>query len=78
MTTRRPWRAVASFRIAPGVRPYVVARCYRATEAGLARFVDEYRSTGHEVTVWEVKPIPEVDALVSAATTPSPSVPSGA
>jgi hypothetical protein len=76
--TARPWRAVASYRLGPGLRPVVAGRCYRATEAGLARFVDEHRAAGCEVTVWKVEALPEVDALVSAATAPSPSVPSGA
>lgn len=73
--TRRPWRAVASWRIAPGFPATVVARCYRATEEGLRRFREEYEATGHTVTVWKVEPIPEV-AEALAATPPSPSVPS--
>jgi hypothetical protein len=73
--TRRPWRAVASYRLTPGLRPVVVARCYRATEEGLGRFVDEHRVAGCEVRVWKVEPIPEVEQQL-AATPPSPSVPS--
>jgi hypothetical protein len=75
VTTRRPWRAVASWRLAPGLPPVVAGRCYRATEKGLARFVDEHRAAGCEVTVWKVEPIPEVDEQL-AATAPSPPVPS--
>lgn len=75
MKVRRPWRAVASIRLAPGLRPIVVARCYRATEEGLRRFREEYESTGHTVAVWEVKAIPEVEEAL-AATSPSPPVPS--
>jgi hypothetical protein len=74
VTVRRPWRAVASYRLAPGLRPVVAGRCYRATKAGLTRFVDEHRAAGCEVRVWRVETIPEVDDLVSAATDPSPSV----
>jgi hypothetical protein len=72
----RRWRAVASYRLAPGLRPVVVARCYRATRAGLDRFVAEHEAAGCSVAVWEVRPIPEVEQL--AATPPSPSVPSPA
>lgn len=75
--TRRPWRAVASWRLAPGLRPAVVGRCYRATEEGLSRFVDEHTAAGCEVTVWKVEPIPEVDEQL-AATPPASSVPSPA
>lgn len=75
MTVRRPWRAVASYRLAPGLRPVVVGRCYRATEAGLRRFVEEHEAAGCEVRVWQVRPIPEVEQQL-AATAPSPSVPS--
>jgi hypothetical protein len=70
----RRWRAVASYRLAPGLRPVVVARCYRATRAGLDRFVDEHTAAGCSVDVWEVLPIPEVEE--AAATAGSPSVPS--
>jgi hypothetical protein len=75
---RRPrrWRAVASYRLAPGLRPVVVARCYRATRAGLDRFVAEHETAGCAVAVWEVRPIPEVEQL--AATAGSPPVPSPA
>ncbi len=76
--TRSPrrWRAVASYRLAPGLRPVVVGRCYRATREGLRRFVDEHEAAGCSVDVWEVLPIPEVEQL--AATVPSPPVPSPA
>lgn len=56
----RPWRAVASYRLAPGLRPVVVGRCYRATERGLDRFVAEHTAAGCTVTVWKVQPIPGV------------------
>jgi hypothetical protein len=72
----RPWRAVASYRLAPGLRPAVVGRCYRATRAGLDRFVDEHTAAGAHVEVWKVQPIPEVNRQL-AATSPSPPVPSG-
>lgn len=72
--TRRPWRAVASYRLAPGLRPVVVGRCYRATRAGLDRFVDAHTAAGCTVTVWEVQAIPEVEE--AAATAGSPPVPS--
>lgn len=74
--TRRPWRAVASWRLAPGLAPVVAGRCYRATEEGLSRFVDEHRAAGCEVRVWKVEPIPEVDEQLVAATPPAGSVPS--
>jgi hypothetical protein len=73
--TRRPWRAVASWRLAPGLPPVVAGRCYRATEEGLDRFVREHRAAGCDVRVWKVEPIPEVEEAL-AATPPSPSVPS--
>ena len=75
MSRSRRWRAVASYRLAPGLRPVVVGRCYRATEEGLRRFVDEHEAAGCTVTTWEVRPLPEVDEQL-AATTGSPSVPS--
>jgi hypothetical protein len=71
----RPWRAVASIRLAPGLRPVVVARCYRATEEGLAAFVAEHEGNGCTVLVWKVQPIPEVEH--AAASAPSPPVLSG-
>jgi hypothetical protein len=76
--TRRPWRAVASWRLAPGLPPVVVGRCYRATREGLDRFVDEHTNAGAVVSVWKVEPIPEVVEQLAAATAPSPSVPSNA
>jgi hypothetical protein len=71
----RPWRAVASYRLAPGLPPVVAGRCYRATEEGLQRFIDEATAAGCEVRVWQVQPIPEVEEAL-AATPPSPPVPS--
>ncbi len=76
MNRRSRWRAVASYRLAPGLRPVTVGRCYRATRAGLDRFVREHEAAGCEVTVWEVLPIPEVEH--AAATAGSPPVPSPA
>lgn len=77
MKRRKPsrWRAVASWDV-PGLRRVVVARCYRRTREGLQRFIDEHEGHGYTVTVWEVKPIPEVEELIAAATAPSLSVPS--
>jgi len=74
--TARPWRAVASYRLAAGLRPAVVGRCYRRTRAGLDRFVREHEAAGCEVTVWEVKPIPAVEEHLAAATSGTGSVPS--
>jgi hypothetical protein len=74
VTRSRRWRAVASYRLAPGLRPVVAGRCYRATRKGLDRFVALHEGAGAVVTVWEVRPIPEVEA----ATSPSPPVPSPA
>ena len=76
MRRERPWRAVASHRLAPGLPPVVAGRCYRATRAGLDRFVAEHEQAGCTVTVWRVEAIPEVDTLVAAATAPTPPVPS--
>ncbi len=73
--TRRPWRAVASYRLAPGLRPVVTGRCYRATREGLARFIEEHTAAGCEVTVWKVQPLPGVDEQLAATHLP-PSVPS--
>lgn len=72
--TRRPWRAVSSYRLTPGLRPVVVGRCYRATRAGLDRFVALHEAAGCTVIVWKVEPIPGVEE--AAATAPSPPVPS--
>jgi hypothetical protein len=55
--TARPWRAVASYRLAPGLPPVVVGRCYRATERGLDRFIREHEAAGCTVTTWQVLPI---------------------
>lgn len=66
----RPWRAVASLRLGPGLPPVTVARCYRATEEGLARFRQEYEATGHTVTAWKVQDLPEVTAAAQASTPP--------
>ncbi len=69
----RRWRAVASYRLASGLRPVVVGRCYRSTRAGLDRFVAKHKAAGCAVEVWEVLTLPEVE---DAATPPSPPVPS--
>ncbi len=60
--TARPWRAVASYRLAPGLRPVVAGRCYRATREGLARFIAAHEAAGCSVEVWEVLPHPVIDA----------------
>jgi hypothetical protein len=67
----RPWRAVASYRLAPGLRPVVVGRCYRATRAGLNRFVTEHEAAGCTVTVWRVQEIPEVSGVTRPPTEPA-------
>jgi hypothetical protein len=63
----RPWRAVASYRLAPGLRPVVTGRCYRATRAGLDRFIAEHEAAGCTVAVWEVQEIPGVTAVTRPA-----------
>jgi hypothetical protein len=70
--TRRPWRAVASWRLAPGLAPVVVGRCYRATREGLDRFVREHTDAGAVVSVWKVEPIPEVEQQLAATAEPAP------
>jgi hypothetical protein len=70
--TRRPWRAVASYRLAPGLRPVVAGRCYRATREGLDRFVEEHTAAGCEVSVWKVQPIPEVEQQLAASVSSTP------
>jgi hypothetical protein len=73
MTRReRPWRATASYRAAPWLPPVIIARCYRATEDGLTRFVDEYRAAGCTVKVWKVLDLPEVTAAAQASAQPRP------
>lgn len=69
--TARPWRAVASWRLAPGLRPVVVGRCYRATREGLDRFVADHEAAGATVQVWKVQEIPEVAAAVQPADSPA-------
>lgn len=59
--TARLWRAVASYRLGPGLAPVVVGRCYRATRPGLDRFIAEHEAAGCQVQVWQVQPIPGVE-----------------
>lgn len=63
----RPWRAVASYRLAPGLPPVVVGRCYRATRAGLDRFIRDAEAAGAHVEVWEVIPHPQITAAAEAS-----------
>lgn len=72
MSRSRRWRAVASCKLGPGIRPVIVGRCYRATREGLDRFVREHEAAGCTVTTWEVLPLPEV--AQDAATDPSSPV----
>jgi hypothetical protein len=67
----RPWRAVASWRLAPGLPPVVVGRCYRATRAGLDRFITEHEAAGASVTVWQVQEIPGVSGVTQTADSPT-------
>ena len=67
MRRTRPWRAVASWRLAPGLPPVVVARCYRATRDGLSRFIAEHEAAGCQVVVWEVLPHPQITAAAEAS-----------
>jgi hypothetical protein len=69
--TTRPWRAVASYRLAPGLPPVVVGRCYRATRRGLDRFIAEHTAAGCTVTTWEVLPITGVAAAAQVADSPA-------
>jgi len=71
--TARPWRAVSWMQY-DGVR-HVVHRAAAKTEAGLAKFREREAAVGFGVTVWQIRPIPEVEQQL-AATPPSPSVPS--
>jgi hypothetical protein len=68
----RPWRAVASYRLAPGLSPVVMGRCYRATREGLDRFITEHEAAGCTVTVWKVEDLPEVTAAAQASAPPPP------
>lgn len=63
----RPWRAVASYSCGPGYPPVVVARCYRATRAGLDRFIRDQEGAGCTVQVWEVLPHPAITAAAEAS-----------
>lgn len=65
--TARPWRAVASLRFGPGLRPIVLGRVAATTRPGLDRFVDEHTAAGAHVEVWEVQAIPEVEQLAATA-----------
>lgn len=58
----RPWRAVASLRLGPGLPPITLGRASATTREGLARFVEQH--AGDAVEVWEVLPVPEVDDLL--------------
>lgn len=66
MRRNRPWRAVSSYQL-PGYPPVVMARCYRATRAGLDRFITEQEGAGCTVTVWEVLPHPAITAAAEAS-----------
>lgn len=70
MRRHRPWRATASYRSAPWMAPVVVGRCYRATRAGLDRFITDHEAAGCTVIVWEVLPHPAISEAAerSAAT----------
>lgn len=69
--SRRPWRAVASLRFGPGLAPLVLGRTSAASRAGLDRFVDRHTAAGARVEVWQVMPVPEVEAqLTSTGSTP--------
>lgn len=67
MTRARPWRAAASYSCGPGYPPVVVARCYRATRAGLDRFIRDHEGAGCTVRVWEVLPEPTITAAAEAS-----------
>jgi hypothetical protein len=67
----RPWRATASLRFGPGLRPIVLARTAALTRPGLDRFVEHHSAAGAHVDVWEVLPIPEVASVTQAADSPT-------
>jgi len=64
-------RAVASYRLGPGLPPVIVGRCYRRTRAGLDRFIDAHEAAGCHVEVWEVLPHPAIDAAAQASARPA-------
>lgn len=62
--TARPWRAAAYW--AWSYRVYTAHAAAR-TRTGLDRFVAEREAAGQTVDVWEVLPLPEVEAHVTQA-----------
>lgn len=67
--TPRPWRAAAYWPMHPG-RLYLASASAK-TRAGLRRFEERHRAEGATVEVWEVLPVPEVEAAAQAAAGPS-------
>jgi hypothetical protein len=63
----RPWRAVA---YTPGTPRRYVGGTSAATRAGLDAFVDRWGGLGLTVDVWEVLPVPEVEAHLAATSPP--------
>jgi hypothetical protein len=63
MGARRPWRAVASWHLGDG-RLYA-GRAAAQTREALDRFIAEREALGQHVVVWQVQPIPAVEALVT-------------
>ncbi len=69
MTARsRPWRARAYWPV--GDARVYAARTSACSQAGLDRFVERWAAQGAVVELWELRPIPQVEQLVLAATSP--------
>lgn len=62
--TARPWRAAA---YAPGPPRHWFGHTSAKTRDGLSRSVDRWRALGLTVEVWQVLPVPEVEAAAQAA-----------
>jgi glycine/D-amino acid oxidase-like deaminating enzyme len=61
MSSRRPWRAVATepdWTAPTGIRE--VGRIAACTEGGLTRWVDAQRAAGRSVRTWEVLALSEI------------------
>jgi hypothetical protein len=66
--TARPWRAAAYW---PWSYRVYVANAAAKTRAGLDRFVEEHRTAGRVVDVWQVLPLPGVTQGTQVADSPT-------
>jgi hypothetical protein len=49
-----------------------MGRCYRATRAGLDRFIAEYEAAGCVIKVWQVLPHPDIATAAEASAQAAP------